>query len=431
MDDHKLSTKIALGLLPDWVNEILLKEKNNLIEEYCMYPDYYYDPHKYSRVQPFLFFFKGVPFHYLPRQQIIYDNWQVVYSGNKFCIKRIYQPKNEFYYFCIRAFRFYFKRIMKNLIENRISEAAKFTGSFIHTLQDFCSNLHCLENPEGSDIFVLDRLIKPHGYDKYMTPSMILAKEYPFFLNIRKYRPFLLGTTQPEAIFHLYSRLVSKITRIRFYLIPLVEGVYRNKKKQIQKNQSFIILEGAKLVADVLYTIFSLTFNRFKKNQVDVLKKIHLEEISPIEKPYILSYPYRFTPIVNNFCLDMDRRFVPLQLKFPDGTVKTFRHGFGTGCHIEYDLVYDIPKNVFKNFQGNVGLHPILGKNGKIKVEISLNNKVFYHNEFGERKLADIFDVPILCGGKLKLTVRDRTGCWGSPDNNVVWAEPILIKNVV
>ncbi|MCM8816172.1 MAG: hypothetical protein NC913_01480 [Candidatus Omnitrophica bacterium] len=58
MDDHKLSTKIALGLLPDWVNEILLKEKNNLIEEYCMYPDYYYDPHKYSRVQPFLFFLK-------------------------------------------------------------------------------------------------------------------------------------------------------------------------------------------------------------------------------------------------------------------------------------------------------------------------------------------------------------------------------------
>ncbi|MFH2069072.1 MAG: NPCBM/NEW2 domain-containing protein [Candidatus Omnitrophota bacterium] len=429
---HRLITRQALKTLPGWEQHVWEKETDNIIDEYCFYPDSYYDPDWTRRVLPYLFFLKNIPFHYLPGNSVEYNYWSVILKGKRYGLKKLSEQPNTNWEFAKKGFRYYFQKIAETLKKNKIEEAAKFAGVFIHVLEDAAACLHCLEGPDGADIFVLDRFFLPPEKMKYLTPGMVMAEPDDADFDLRGYRPKLLGTSILEAVFNLYQRYCEVITHNRLRMVPIVLHTFSGRRNQANSMRSEVNKTSAQIVADALHTASCIAFSRFEKQQVKYLKKIHLNSLKPVSFPRHLSIPYRFTPIIRNCCLDNNRRPVPLRLKLKRGgkvQVVVFAEGMGTGCHAEYRIVYELPANVYTRFKCAVGLHSELGRGGKIQVQVKICGKRVFKQIFSDKYPAERVEVSALSGGLLELAVKDKTGKWANPKNNIVWGDPLLIRN--
>jgi len=71
--EHNLVTKHAVNILEKWKQEIIAPEVNNLINEYCTYPDSYFDVNNggHKKASRYHFGTDGIQFHYIPDTQII------------------------------------------------------------------------------------------------------------------------------------------------------------------------------------------------------------------------------------------------------------------------------------------------------------------------------------------------------------------------
>ena len=429
---HGLITEQALKALDDWERQLWAKEADNIIHEYCGYPDAYYNPNWTERVLPYLFFIEKIPFHYLPNNPVEYNYWSMVLKGKGYILKKMTERPNTNWEFAKKGFTYYFQKVSEALKQDKIEESAKFAGVFIHILEDAGACLHCLEGPDGTDIFVLDRFFLPPEKMKYLTPSMVMVEPDDIDFNLKGYRPKLLGTSIPEAVFNLYQRYCQVVAHNRLQMIPIVLHTFSGKRAIANKLRSEVNKTSAQLVADVLHTSFCLAFSKFNSQEVKPLEKISLNTLMPIRFPRHLSFPYRFTPIIKNFCLDDNRRPVPLRLKLKKGgkiQIVNFSEGMGTGCHIEYTIAYDIPARVYTKFKCAVGLHSELGQGGKILVEIKIHRKRAFEKVFSDIDPASYVEIPALSGGILELIVKDRTGNWTNPKNNIVWGCPLLIRS--
>lgn len=431
---HRQVTEYTFNALPDWERRIIGEEGRKLLLESCLFPDIYFDLEGggYQKARPYTFLIDGIQFHYIPNTPIEprYKYWKVVTNrhGRPLKLVRITERKNLTWEHIKQGFNFYLSRIIDNLRKGDIKKFAGFLGTFLHVLQDGTTYLHSLEGIDGTDIFLLDRLIDPPEGNLNLLPSFLLCETDAKKICVSS--PVLLGTSVGEVTFLLYSRFYQVQSASRKKLLPLLQSIFEGDTEKTENLRSQMISDCVQICADVIHTIFCIAFEKYSRNQVCALKRIYLSDLKPILEPAGLSLPYRFITMVKNYAVDENRNLRPLKLmleKNGDRKIHTFRKGLGTGCHYEYTLAYDIPANVYKTFSTAVGLHAELGKGGDIKVTILLGGKKMFQRRFNDNHPAEHISIPVKKGGLLELVVTSNKGMSGTR-NNIVWGDPVLSK---
>jgi len=69
-----------------------------------------------------------------------------------------------------------------------------------------------------------------------------------------------------------------------------------------------------------------------------------------------------------------------------------------------------------------------LGSNGHVKLQWELDGDIVWEEEFSEAHMASMFDLDIMGKSRLTLHGNALTDYWLSPDNNIVLADPLLIR---
>ncbi|MDD3925455.1 MAG: NPCBM/NEW2 domain-containing protein [bacterium] len=394
--------------------------------EYCAYPDLHYkDPVSTS---PYLCFVDGIPFHYIPHEPVEYNNWRVETVGGKGRLIALPLPENTHYRHCAVAFPFYFRNMAAALAEGRQDDAAKFAGCLCHALEDNASLVHGMEGVDGTDIFVVDRLVAPPPDQPYMVSSMLLGGN-PADPGQQNYKPKLLGMNPQEAGFHLYTRFCETVIANRFHILPVLQAVYAGDEAQRSYHETEVSIRIIHLLADVLHTAVVIATGSYVEDEKAPLQRIALENVRAVRRPRHLSL-YRFTPFIKGACLNAQRQPVPLALEFDDGACLEYENGLGMGAHAEFIFEYFLPANTFDRLTGALGLHPQLGRKGHVKFEWELDERIIWEDEYAEGHMASVFDLDVSGGCRLVLRGKALTDYWLDKGNNIVLADPVLIRSV-
>ena len=239
----------------------------------------------------------------------------------------------------------------------------------------------------------------------------------------------LLGTSIPEAAFHLYHRYRQVNRHSREQIIPLIQSSRAGDKARETEIRRSIAEKLSELLADLFHTVYCLANDEFPDEEKLSLERVDMTELFPIEYPGNTGGSYGWTPIVKGHSLRRGKA-VPLMLMLQENGEKkkvTFKTGLGTGANYEYVISYGIPRRVYQQVDLAVGLHAELGERGNIKVVIKLDAETLFEKEFkgsseGARVVADVSR-----GGMLRLIVR-CTVPYKTSGNHVVWGEPFLLK---
>lgn len=158
-----------------------------------------------------------------------------------------------------RGAQWYFSKASTAFKTNQPHEAAKFLGSFIHTIQDRSSVLHCFDGEDATRT-----ALWPEDTLKFFTPT-----EENVVVNISDYTPKLLGDTVINASNEFTTRF-STLNQFAKYKVHLstpnfVSAHREDPEWALQKSGTatdeiiqVIAEESAKLTADVIYTAMYL-----------------------------------------------------------------------------------------------------------------------------------------------------------------------------
>lgn len=424
---HVMLMSCAMKCLPPEQAGVFGREIEALCTDYCLYPDAYYGEQS-AAIRPYLCFVDEVPFHYPPNEPVEYNNWRMETRHGQSRLVALPLPENLHHRHCRVAFLFYFRNLAAALAAGRTAEAAKFTGSLGHFLEDNTLFPHVLEGMDGTDIFVLDRYVRPPSDRPRDTPVSVLSGETVRIGRV-EYAPRLLGTSPEEAAFHLYTRFCETVAENRYHALPLLQGIYSKNRKAERRHFQAMYEHTVQLLADTLYTATVIAGGSSKARDLVRLEAVSLANVRAARRPRLLSPPYRFTPFIVDAALNPQRRAVPLALKFDDGRRVQYRNGLGLGAHLTFAFEYQLPPKVFRRLRGAAGLHPDLGQAGHVRLTWSLDGKQRWQEEFQGTHLAAEFDVDVSRGGWLVLRGEALTPSWAAPENNLVLGEPTLERS--
>lgn len=420
---HDFLTECMLRMLPDRQQVLWAPAREALVREYCWYPDWYYgsDRDRQSAARPYVITIDEHPFHYVPANAVESDNWRVRADGT---LQRLPNQPNRHWHHVSRGFTLGLDRVIERLRAGDIDEAARHAGPLLHVIEDAGAAMHCLEGPDGTDPFVLERLLRPPTDEPAAAIGNVLRQPDAVDFDASGFRPTLLGARVDEAVLHLYARYCRMVSANRLEVIPYVQHTWDGRADAARACVGRMNRAMCALGADLLHTAACLASGRLDAEELAPLRAVRLGDLQPIHRPYFLP-GYTIAPLVADHSLDEVGQRVPLRLRL-DGSVRQFDRGIGTGCHAEYLLAYDLPAGVYESFTGAVGLHAELGRSGGFATEMRLGGRKVWEADFNAAHPAGAFAVPVSPGGMLELYVRDRTGDWANPANHVVWAEPRL-----
>jgi len=413
--EHHLITAAAIALLPEWRQALLGAEKANLIAEYCVYPDSYFDVAGpgHAKAAPYHFETDGVQFHYLPDTPIVdkYRYWRV--EGGK--LARTGKMDNLNWRHARNGFAYYLSRSVESLQAGRTKDALSFAGCLLHMLQDSCFALHSLEGPYGTDLFVLDRLFDC-GDDLDKLPSDILAAAIPeAAATSPDYAPTSLGNCVEEAAFLLYSRYVATVLEARKTSFQIVRNVHDDKDTVGLYRKMFH--NAVKLSADALNTILALAEGRHER-----MGDVTLSDLEPVERPWGFPGPYRFVTMLRDKALNPAGKIVPLSL-IVDGEPRTFAKGLSFGSHAEFSFVYELPAAVYGKFSCRIGIHADYLESGETALTFLNNGEVVFTGTFNKGNPAQFVEIENPRGRfELSGTSPEAARCATA----IVWAEPKL-----
>ena len=429
---HCAISREALKALCEWQREALGHAAGRLVQETCLFPDVYYDIHGggHERAAPFVPMIDGIPLHYLPNTPIEceYKQWQVVEVRGGRRLQRAQIEPNENWRYASLGFNQCLGACVDGLRTGRVADAVGFMGTLFHVLQDATSFVHSLEGPDGTDIFVLDRLVDPPDGDLSQRPSSVLAGASTEF-TIEGWRPRLLGVSAAEAAFRLYSAYVEAVLTSRKKLLPLLTCVYADDPAEADRLRADILARAARLCADVAHTILCIAFDRIDPDQAAAIDRVYVSDLKPVREPRGLSLPYRFITMLRDAALDDARQPQPLSLVL-DGRTVTFDKGLGTGCHYAYGISWEVPAGVYGTFSCAVGLHSELSRHGDFTAEVCMAGESVARKRCHEADPAARVRCSAHHGGLLELRVTSDAGMGVAEGrvNNIVWGDPVLSK---
>ena len=321
------------------------------------------------------------------------------------------------------------KTILGHIEKGDVVKALISTMPLIHFLQDQTAFFHSLEGEEGCAPWILNELV---ARAPDAAPPVSLLTEQAPEIDISDYSPEFLGTCIPEICFHLYRRYRDAKQRNRLRLLPMVQAAYAGDTLAEYRIRGAIEMTTAEIVLDLLDTVYRTSTRDVDRRQLRALSRVHLADLRPINYPGHVSGPYRFNSMVRNYALDSNQRRRRLRIRVKSGDScreKVFARGIGTGCHREVRITYPIPKAVFARLKGHVGLHSRLGKRGSVEVDLRFRRKRLFRELLDWDNPSVPLDVDVAAGGLLDLYLRSRTGTWSDSENNLVLADPCLLKH--
>jgi hypothetical protein len=420
---------MAFGALDPDTQAVWAGALEDLVNEYCFWPDQWFDPGKFAAIDPYQLVIDDIQFHYPPIHPVEYEYayWRMDGAGNP----RLHDfGPNRTWGFFRTGVTHYLRAICDDLSRGRVQDAAKRLGILLHFFQD-THELHSLEGEQGTDIFVFDRLLPGPEEDPYITPTSWLINPQPPRGDIRGYRPVLKGVTVPEAVLLLYARYAEVLAFNRRRHLPIILARQEGREEEAQDCFREIAEAVARLSADVWHTATALATQRFDPDQVRMLDVLYLDRLCPLRRPRnSSSAPYRFSPMVPGACLDRQRHRHPLQVRMADGSPGIFERGWGGGGHaFGQSLLHELPQRVYQRLKGWIGLHDPLGQKGNVEITVERDGETVLADRLHAGFPSAEVDIPVADGGELRFTVRDAKP--GNPDDNhVAWCDLRLVKGI-
>lgn len=287
-----------------------------LIEEYCSFPDNFH--RDYDNIAPYMFIMDKMEFHYPPHTPVdqFYRYWDHVPHQKTIMLDR---EENYNSTFAEAGFRFYFEHCIEALRNGKREDAWKFLGCLLHFLEDSAFGIHALEGPDGTDIYVLDRM-SGKQFAKY-----ICSIPLDDALTELEVVPQILASDIDEAVARLYFRYVeaTAISRQAAFDIAL-EYIIGKSNHALLENQRTMFLSAVQLAADTAATVLAIAGNRAPE-----VPKRNLSGFAPF-----------YYPIGGGGGFQLSR----YELKGDD---------FTFGVNLEARLLFKIP-SVYKRFTGRI-----------------------------------------------------------------------------
>ncbi|MEI7947391.1 MAG: NPCBM/NEW2 domain-containing protein [bacterium] len=406
-EPHAAITKAGLETLPTEQKAFLGAEYARLVSTYCIIPDLV---HKDKTLVPFA---------------TMYSSPGVVYHANLHLPAQ--QPEN------FEILRYFMGKAVAALRDGDISQAAKFTGTLCHAIEDWSCPAHAAP---GDNMFTLFQqfLPPPDSMKNKLLHGPIEANKLNVVISDHK--PQLLGTTIDEAAFRLLHRVNDGTVLARAQIIPIIQGIYAGDTNAVKEAQMKSATAGAGLVADAVYTIIALGTQNGEASNQAVLATADISPFYPLEaidlffaQAKFLSSPY-WGHSHHGYVLAGGTNAIPLKLRVNDSgavTSKEFASGISTGSGANSSLTYLVPQNVFKRFIVLAGLHPELGAKGGVEFSVSGNGKLLANTCVTGDQPAHRFTCDLAGVTNLQLLVTATKG--SDPKSNyAIWAEPRLLK---
>ena len=341
-EHHQLITGMAL-------NACAVKDAELLVEDYCLWPDCLHS--RYAEIAPYMFMIDGVDFHYLPHTPVedFYRYWQYI-PGVGVRLKPMAKG-NDNQRFAENGFTFYLQNIADKLQAGERDEAWKFLGILLHTLEDQAFGIHALEGPDGTDVFVLDRL-SGMPVAKYLCAIPFAGIDHDFQVT-----PEVFANNVPEAAALLYHRYAASSSSSRQALFRMAMEFISGKTDEsvIRKNEKIMLKNAVQLAADTIATVLAVANGTFAAPE-----EVALTGFEPF-----------FYPIGGggNFPL-RKAEFTQNQVTF--------------GVNHEAKLLYHIPEGVYREFQAEFSgaglgeVEIILVNNGdeSVRYRLAGNNQI-------------------------------------------------------
>lgn len=327
------------------------------------------------------------------------------------------------------ANRFYISSIMKALRNRQSKEAGKLIGVYSHYLGDFSQPAHHYELEIG-------RLLPPPR--QYVNCEYHrLIEDIPSTIGSIKYHPKPLGTTLDEILFRLDSRFAKLYDRSVAAVIPMTKAIYRNHPEKASKILDGVVGETARLLADVCYTVFSMTQGGFSEHDHVLLQTCDLRELTAHRTDVEFNFSNKV--LVDTIRLkDWDcskpfrqfyrqnRKLVPREVK----GICAIPHALPMpGYEMRSMLEYELPKSVFDMFQTEIGLLVDESNQAECRFVVEVDGTpVFQSKPFTYRTAAQAISINIEKAKTLRLVVYTD----GSTDKLAfpIWANPSLSKTV-
>ncbi|MCX7825019.1 MAG: NPCBM/NEW2 domain-containing protein [Verrucomicrobiae bacterium] len=411
--NHHHISQAAADLLPPWQREIIKDEIPPFVARYCLYPDVagHADAKPYIMPVPpdakALLHLPGG----LERNKLVFD--------------------------------YYLPRVVTLFRQGEVKEAMRFFGSVAHYLEDSSCPAHFAHGdiavPEGGPTlsqpsFIAGLMLLPPDIETEPFHARIDA--CPVSLAqlkaaVRGYRPRLLGASVDELIFHVLEQHHQMNARTQRLLIPMMQALGERNQSKFVKHGIIAAAEGARLLADVLYSVLSIAQNRFDTRPPG---DVCLADFTPARTPpFTWSDRNHQGRLIRNASGSyahhggeppgLGRH--PLRLRMPDGKPRTFAKGFGVGWRTEY--TFFVPTNVFAKFTVWAGNDAGIGAAGTNTFVVLLDGKIAATSRKmrGLEAPAEFFEIPL--AGATNLTLRISSE--GLPSRtHGVWAEPMLRK---
>ena len=425
MAGHSILTQLAMSCLDEHVRAVWRDQEAAIIEDFCTWPDQYFNPDRYDEIAPYMLIIDDLPFHYPPSSHVRY-HWRMVKTSHGPQIEPVPEEPNRHWQFMRDGLQHYLAAIANDLSVGRNDDAARRLGILLHVMQD-AHELHALEGPWGTDFFVLDRLLEWPSGDAHLSPTELILN-HPFHEGeIAGYRPRLEGTSIDEVVFRLYALYVNTILSVRPLHVPVAQALMTEDHTRAEGLLRQINEGIARLSADVIHTVTALATGRFEPSQIAALCRVYLDPMAAVQRPWTAKGTYKFTPIVPGACLDPEHRRRPLCLRQPDGSTRRFDHGWGSGAHVHLAMAYEIPPAVYRRLTMQIGLHDPLGMKGCVDLSVIVRGRTIVEQRLESTAPTCALDIAMDEGGEVRIILREVSGS-DPDDNHLVWGDPTLVK---
>ena len=288
-----------------------------LIDDYSSFPDDYH--RRYQEVKPYMFIMDDLEFHYPPHTPVdqFYRYWNHSPERGTFMVDT---TTNRNQIFSEAGFAFYLTNILENLKKNAADEADKFLGCLLHYLEDNAFGIHALEGPDGTDIYILDRL-SGTGFARYI--CSIPLDESLWELTVT---PHIFTGCPAEFPALLYRRYCDAVAISRQALFDTAaDYIYGKSKQSLLENHRIMFLSAVQLAADTIATI-----NALAKSAAASTARRKLTDFAPFYYPFGGGGGFQLRRYQEN------------------------ENIISFGINLEARLLYAIPGDLYRNFQATL-----------------------------------------------------------------------------
>ncbi|MBQ6470941.1 MAG: hypothetical protein IJJ33_03075 [Victivallales bacterium] len=177
------------------------------------------------------------------------------------------------------ALRYFMKKTTERIRKRDVAEAARFSGSLAHMIQDCSTPGHVMNN------ITLNHLFPARGGK--LVPLHSTIDFWPLPPCGVKPKPALLGRSVEEAAFLLNETLLRNAEAMSGDIVPLCQAIQRGQKKAVDRIMRKWNGESVRLTASAWHTVFSLAHRRIPAEQqrrfsaLDLTRLPMVHEISP------------------------------------------------------------------------------------------------------------------------------------------------------